>query len=74
MDLRTASVADRDIVDCALWLDRQQVGMGDDFVKAVQDSFAEIRRMPLACPTLNLPGLKLRSELRWLSVGNSPMW
>jgi hypothetical protein len=68
MQLRTASIADKDVVDCALWLDRQQIGLGNDFIKAVDKAFNEIRQMPLACPTLGFSGLQLRSELRWLAV------
>jgi len=59
MLLRTASIAERDITESALWLDAQQPGLGDDFLAAVQAAFADISRMPAACPTLDLPGLSI---------------
>ena len=72
MLLRTASIADRDIVESALWLDRQQPGLGDDFLASVNATFAEIGRQPLACPTLNLPDVNFKSVLRWHSIGRFP--
>jgi hypothetical protein len=72
MALRTASVAERDIVESALWLDQQQAGLGSDLLTAVEETLAEIERRPLACPTLSLSGATFKSQLRWLTVGRFP--
>jgi plasmid stabilization system protein ParE len=72
MLLRTASIADTDVTESALWLERQQAGLGADFLAALRETFAEIRQSPLACPTLDLPGVTFKSSLRWRSVGKFP--
>jgi plasmid stabilization system protein ParE len=58
--------------ESALWLDAQQPGLGDDFLAAVQAAFADISRSPTGCPTLDLPGIPLKSALRWHSIGRFP--
>lgn len=69
MHVRMASIAERDIADCALWLDQQQTGLGDDFVAAVERAFTDILQMPSACPTLHIAGLSTEVELRWHAAG-----
>ena len=72
MQLRLASIAERDIRDYALWLDQKQNGLGHDFVLAVEATLADIRRMPRACPGLHLADFSVDFELRWLTVGRFP--
>jgi hypothetical protein len=72
MKLRTASIAERDIVDASLWLDQQQFGSGADFQLAVRETAAAIAQAPLACPTLVVGDVRFRSTLRWRSVGRFP--
>lgn len=68
MNLRTASAADQD-VDTAVWFERQQFGMGDDFLTDVEEAFAQVRQAPLACPTLQFEGVVFKVDLRWTHVG-----
>jgi hypothetical protein len=72
MVLRTTSVAERDVVESALWLDQQRPGLGGDFLAEVEAAFAHIRKSPNACPTLDIPGDSFRSVLRWQSIGRFP--
>jgi hypothetical protein len=72
MDLRTSSIADRDTIEAALWLDQQKLGLGDDFVTAVRETFEQIKQMPLACPTLNFATTNFKYPLRWRVVGRFP--
>jgi toxin ParE1/3/4 len=70
--LRTTSIADADVVDSALWLDREQAGLGSVFVDAVEAVFQSIVTAPLACPTFNLPSVQFKSSLRSKLVGRFP--
>jgi toxin ParE1/3/4 len=72
MVLRLASVAERDMVESALWLDEQQVGLGSEFLSAVQDTIAEIVERPLACPVFDTPNVVFKLPLRWMATGRFP--
>jgi plasmid stabilization system protein ParE len=72
MLLRTASIAERDIIDASLWLDQQQFGSGADFQAAMHETAASITQAPLACPTLIFAGTHFRKTLRWRFVGRFP--
>jgi hypothetical protein len=69
MKLRTTSVADQDVAAAAEWFERQRLGLGDDFLTDAELVFAEIRRAPRGCPTLQFAGLEFKVELRWTHVG-----
>jgi hypothetical protein len=68
MKLHTASVADQDVVDAAVWFERQRLGLGNDFLADVEATFAQIRQAPLACPTLQIGGVVFKVDLRWIRV------
>jgi hypothetical protein len=72
MLLRTASIAEQDIVEAALWLDQQPWGSGADFLVAVRETASAIAQAPLACPTLVLSETPFKSTLRWRSIGRFP--
>ncbi len=61
--LRTASRADRDIIDEAVWFEQKQCGLGADFLDAVDRLLTEIVRRPLSCPTLTIPGIRLKGPI-----------
>jgi len=69
MKLRATSAADVDVVDAAVWLERQKAGLSDDFLDDLDATLAEIRRAPLGCPTLHFPRVTFKFDLRWLAVG-----
>jgi len=69
--LRTTSIADRDIVESAVWFE-QQLGFGLPFLDALDKVLEDIRRRPLSCPTLVFPGRTLKAQLRWLALGRFP--
>jgi len=68
--LRTASRADRDIIDEAVWFEQKQPALGADFLDAVDRALARILERPLSCPTLTIPSVNLKVELRWLRIGH----
>jgi hypothetical protein len=70
--LRTTSSADVDIAESGVWFEQQQLGMGSDFLDAVDNTLAEISRRPQSCPTLIFPTRKLKVQLRWLAVNRFP--
>jgi plasmid stabilization system protein ParE len=72
MSLRTASIAEQDIVDAATWVDQQQRGKGSTFLNEVRETAAAIVQAPLACPTLLFGQTVFKSPLRWRSVGHFP--
>src|SRR5437868_1543252 len=72
MQLRTASVAEQDIVGASLWLDQQQLGSGDEFQVAMIETAASIACAPLACPTFVAERTPFKSTLRWRAVGRFP--
>lgn len=67
MNLRTASPADQDVVDAAVWFERQQPGLGDDFLNEVEAAFEQIQGAPLTCPTPQLEA----SRSSWNCVGRT---
>jgi plasmid stabilization system protein ParE len=69
MTLRTTSLAEADVVDAAVWFERQRLGLGDDFLTDMDAAFAAIQQAPLACPTLHLEGVTFRLDLRWTRAG-----
>ena len=69
MNLHTASPADNDVVEAAVWFERQQSGLGDDFLNDVEAAFEQMQQAPLVCPTLQLEGVAFKLELRWTHVG-----
>ena len=71
MPIRVASIAETDIVSAAQWYERNQVGLGDQFLSAVDAAFVAIEAMPLACPTMVLTNAVLKL-LRWLSLRGFP--
>jgi plasmid stabilization system protein ParE len=70
--LRTSSAADRDIVECAAWLEAQRPDLGNDFLDAVDAALLEITAHPLSCPTLVLEHCQLKLPLRWLCPQRFP--
>jgi hypothetical protein len=70
--VRVASVADEDVIRCAVWLEQQKAGLGSDFLTLLDQTFAEISLRPLACPTLVLEGVRFKFELRWLRIERFP--
>lgn len=72
MMLRTASIAEQDIVQAALWLDEQQWGTGAEFLATIRDLSASISASPFSCPTLDLSGVQFKLKLRWRQVGRFP--
>jgi toxin ParE1/3/4 len=70
--VRTSSAADRDIVECAVWFEKQKPGLGSDFLDAVDEALTEIAVRPLACPTFVLEGPRLKVDLRSLRLGRFP--
>jgi plasmid stabilization system protein ParE len=70
--LRTASKADRDIVDEALSLKQREPSLAADFLDEVDATLAEIVRHPLRCPTFLLPEVNLKVSLRWRQIGRFP--
>ena len=48
--LVTRAAAKRDIAAAARWYNRERPGLGDEFVTAVADKIAEIRRTPERFP------------------------
>jgi hypothetical protein len=69
MRLRTTSAADADVVNAAVWFERQQLGLGDDFLTDVDAVFAAIEQAPQASPTLQLEGVTFKLDLRWSRAG-----
>lgn len=72
MSLRTASIAEQDIVAAAMWLDQQRRGHGAAFLDKVSETAASIAQAPLTCPTLVFENTVFKSPLRWRSVGHFP--
>ncbi len=72
MMVRTAGIAEREIVQAAMSLDQQQWGTGAEFLAAVDDLATSIDAAPLSCPTVDLTGPPLRSVVRWRHVGRFP--
>ena len=72
MMLRVVSVAEKEVAESALWLEQQQVGLGDDFLLAVERAFAEIKQAPLACPSFLVPDFQFKLPLRWRKLGRFP--
>jgi hypothetical protein len=72
MSVRTASIAERDIVQAALWLEQKEIGLGARFLASVDETFNVIEQMPLACPTLTMEGVALKSVARWISLRGFP--
>src|SRR5262245_30659157 len=70
--VRNSSSADRDIIECAEWLETQQAGLGSKFLDAVDEALVEISLRPNACPTYPLTGARLKAELRSLRLGRFP--
>jgi len=69
MRLWTSSRADSDIVQCATWLEKQQAGLGSEFLSAVDEVLLDITMRPLSCPTLVLENVQFKLPLRWRSIG-----
>lgn len=57
--------AERDIEFARNWYDAQQVGLGEEFLSAVQERLVEIRRFPESCP-------EIHKKLRRALVGRFP--
>ncbi len=45
--------AERDIVIARDWYDAQQIGLGEEFLAAVQERLVAIRQFPEACPKIH---------------------
>jgi len=72
MSFRTASIAERDIFESALWLDHQRCGAGREFTSELRKTYATIRQAPLICPTVDVGEVPFKCVLRWNSVGRFP--
>ena len=46
--------AEADIADAALWYEERATGLGTEFLRAVDVTLAEIRRMPERFPVIHL--------------------
>ncbi|MFP6655145.1 MAG: type II toxin-antitoxin system RelE/ParE family toxin [Myxococcota bacterium] len=49
--LSLAPLAEQDLLDAADWYDAQQPGLGDEFLRSVEASFARIQRLPMSFPS-----------------------
>jgi plasmid stabilization system protein ParE len=72
MSFRTASIAERDIVESALWLDQQRLGAGREFISEFRQTCATIRQAPLICPIVDVGEVPYKCVLRWKPVGRFP--
>lgn len=69
---RTASIAERDMVEAALWLNQQKLGAAADFMAAVRREIDTIIAAPFSCTTLLFEGVAFSSQLRWRAVSKFP--
>lgn len=51
LPLTLAPLAEEDLHDAADWYDTQQPGLGDEFLRSVDASFARIQRLPMSFPS-----------------------
>ena len=70
--VRTSRAADRDIIECATWFEKQKPRLGSDFLDAVDEALVQIAVRPNACPTFVLEGPRLKVDLRSLRLGRFP--
>jgi hypothetical protein len=52
VNFRVLSVARLEAADAALWYESRRVGLGDEFLTAVEEAFHRIREAPLAYATM----------------------
>jgi plasmid stabilization system protein ParE len=51
LPLALAPLAEEDLQGAADWYDSQQPGLGDQFLRSVDASFARIQRLPMSFPS-----------------------
>jgi len=57
------SVAEEDIAAAALWYEARAAGLGADFLRAIDVTLAEIKRMPERFPVVHL--MRRSTEIDW---------
>ncbi len=72
MRLGTTSIADTDVTEAAVWLDRTQPGLGDVFLDDVDATFTRIQDDPFICPTLFSSTVTFKVPLRFKRVSRFP--